>query len=291
MKITFFGTQPYDRESFDRANERYGFEFNYHRSHLNGNNTSLAQGADAVCIFVNDTADAATIRSLAAMDVKLIALRCAGFNNVDLKAAAEYGIPVVRVPAYSPHAVAEYARELIRILKGFGMEVLAYDIYPDPEYAVRAQIEYVSLDELYRRSDIISLHCPLTDATRYMIDGAAIGRMKPGVMLINTGRGQLIHTEALIEGLKEKKIGAAGLDVYEEEAAYFYEDTSDRIMDDDVLARLLSFNNVVMTSHQGFFTREALDNIAHTTLQNINDFAVHRELRNEVRAEPEKTMN
>ena len=182
-------------------------------------------------------------------------------------------------------------RELIRILKGFGMEVLAYDIYPDPEYAVRAQIEYVSLDELYRRSDIISLHCPLTDATRYMIDGAAIGRMKPGVMLINTGRGQLIHTEALIEGLKEKKIGAAGLDVYEEEAAYFYEDTSDRIMDDDVLARLLSFNNVVMTSHQGFFTREALDNIAHTTLQNINDFAVHRELRNEVRAEPEKTMN
>ena len=183
------------------------------------------------------------------------------------------------------------ARELIRILKGFGMEVLAYDIYPDPEYAVRAQIEYVSLDELYRRSDIISLHCPLTDATRYMIDGAAIGRMKPGVMLINTGRGQLIHTEALIEGLKEKKIGAAGLDVYEEEAAYFYEDTSDRIMDDDVLARLLSFNNVVMTSHQGFFTREALDNIAHTTLQNINDFAVHRELRNEVRAESEKTMN
>ena len=187
--------------------------------------------------------------------------------------------------------LGEIARELIRILKGFGMEVLAYDIYPDPEYAVRAQIEYVSLDELYRRSDIISLHCPLTDATRYMIDGAAIGRMKPGVMLINTGRGQLIHTEALIEGLKEKKIGAAGLDVYEEEAAYFYEDTSDRIMDDDVLARLLSFNNVVMTSHQGFFTREALDNIAHTTLQNINDFAVHRELRNEVRAESEKTMN
>ena len=187
MKITFFGTQPYDRESFDRANERYGFEFNYHRSHLNGNNTSLAQGADAVCIFVNDTADAATIRSLAAMDVKLIALRCAGFNNVDLKAAAEYGIPVVRVPAYSPHAVAEYAvmlmltlnrkvhraywrtrdgnfslhgllgfdmygktagivgtgkiaRELIRILKGFGMEVLAYDIYPDPEYADRKSV-------------------------------------------------------------------------------------------------------------------------------------------------------
>ena len=319
MKITFFGTQPYDRESFDRANASCGFEFNYHRSHLNGNNALLAQGADAVCIFVNDTADAGTIRQLAAMGVKLIALRCAGFNNVDLKAAAEYGIPVVRVPAYSPHAVAEHAvalmlalnrkvhraywrtrdgnfslhglmaRELIRILKGFGMKVLAYDIFPDAEYAAQAQVEYVTLDELYRRADIISLHCPLTDQTRYMINGDAIGKMKPGVILINTGRGQLIHTEALIEGLKEKKIGAAGLDVYEE-AAYFYEDTSDRIMDDDILARLLSFNNVIMTSHQGFFTREALDNIAHTTLQNINDFDKHRKLVNEVRAEPEKAI-
>ena len=182
------------------------------------------------------------------------------------------------------------ARELIRILKGFGMKVLAYDIFPDAEYAAQAQVEYVTLDELYRRADIISLHCPLTDQTRYMINGDAIGKMKPGVILINTGRGQLIHTEALIEGLKEKKIGAAGLDVYEEEAAYFYEDTSDRIMDDDILARLLSFNNVIMTSHQGFFTREALDNIAHTTLQNINDFDKHRKLVNEVRAEPEKAI-
>ena len=338
MKITFFGTQPYDRESFDRANERYGFEFNYHRSHLNGNNTSLAQGADAVCIFVNDTADAATIRSLAAMDVKLIALRCAGFNNVDLKAAAEYGIPVVRVPAYSPHAVAEYAvmlmltlnrkvhraywrtrdgnfslhgllgfdmygktagivgtgkiaRELIRILKGFGMEVLAYDIYPDPEYAVRAQIEYVSLDELYRRSDIISLHCPLTDETRHMIDEDAIAQMKPGVVLVNTSRGGLVDTEALIEGLKCHKIGAACLDVYEEEAELFYEDRSEAIIEDDTLVRLIAMPNVIVSSHQAFLTNEALDNIAHTTLQNINDFAEHRELRNEVRAEPEKTMN
>ena len=269
--------------------------------------------------------------------MKLIALRCAGFNNVDLKAAARYGIPVVRVPAYSPHAVAEHAvalmlalnrkvhraywrtrdgnfslhgllgfdmygktagivgtgkiaRELIRILKGFGMEVLAYDLFPDQRYAAEAGITYVSLDELYSRSDIISLHCPLTDQTRYMICDVAIAHMKPGVILINTGRGQLIHTEALIDGLKEKKIGAAGLDVYEEEAAYFYEDTSDRIMDDDVLARLLSFNNVIVTSHQGFFTREALDNIAHTTMQNINDFAEHRELANEVRAEPENAV-
>lgn len=337
MKITLFGTQPYDRESFDRIRDTYGFDICYHRSLLNANNVALAQGSDAVCIFVNDTADAGTIRQLAAMGVKLIALRCAGFNNVDLKAAAEYGIPVVRVPAYSPHAVAEHAvalmlalnrkvhraywrtrdgnfslhglmgfdmygktagiigtgkiaRELIRILKGFGMKVLAYDIFPDAEYAAQAQVEYVTLDELYRRADIISLHCPLTDQTRYMINGDAIGKMKPGVILINTGRGQLIHTEALIEGLKEKKIGAAGLDVYEEEAAYFYEDTSDRIMDDDILARLLSFNNVIMTSHQGFFTREALDSIAHTTLQNINDFDKHRKLVNEVRAEPEKAI-
>ena len=182
------------------------------------------------------------------------------------------------------------ARELIRILKGFGMEIVANDLYPDRKYAAEAGIAYVSLDELYSRADIISLHCPLTDQTRYMIGDVAISHMKPGVILINTGRGQLIHTEALIDGLKEKKIGAAGLDVYEEEAAYFYEDTSDRIMDDDVLARLLSFNNVIVTSHQGFFTREALDNIAHTTMQNISDFADCRELVNEVRAEPENAV-
>lgn len=329
-----FGTQPYDRESFDRIKPAYGLDICYHRSHLNANNAVLAQGADAVCVFVNDTVDAETIRQLDALGVKLIALRCAGFNNVDLKAAARYRIPVVRVPSYSPHAVAEHAvalmlalnrkvhraywrtrdgnfslhgllgfdmygktagivgtgkiaRELIGILKGFGMEVVAYDIYPDEAYAAGAGVVYVPLDELYRRADIISLHCPLTDGTRYMIGDVAISHMKPGVMLINTGRGQLIHTEALIDGLKEKKIGSAGLDVYEEEAAYFYEDTSDRIMDDDVLARLLSFNNVIVTSHQGFFTREALDNIARTTIQNISDFADHKKLTNEVRTDPE----
>ena len=182
------------------------------------------------------------------------------------------------------------ARELIRILKGFGMKVLAYDIFPDAEYAAQAQVEYVTLDELYRRADIISLHCPLTDQTRYMINGDAIGKMKPGVILINTGRGQLIHTEALIEGLKEKKIGAAGLDVYEEEAAYFYEDTSDRIIG----RRHPGAPAVVQQRHHdlapGFFTREALDSIAHTTLQNINDFDKHRKLVNEVRAEPEKAI-
>lgn len=334
MKIMLFGTQPYDRESFDRLKSAYGFEICYHRSHLNANNAVLAQGADAVCVFVNDVVDAATIRQLSALGVKLIALRCAGFNNVDLNAAARYRIPVVRVPAYSPHAVAEHAvalmlalnrkvhraywrtrdgnfslhgllgfdmygktagiigtgkiaRELIHILKGFGMEVLAHDIYPDEQYAVQAGIAYVSLDELYARADIISLHCPLTDQTRYMIGDVAIAHMKPGVMLINTGRGKLIHTEALIDGLKEKKVGSAGLDVYEEEAGYFYEDTSDRIMDDDVLARLLSFNNVIVTSHQGFFTREAVDNIARTTLDNVREFAEHRALTNEVCADPQ----
>ncbi len=332
VRITLFGTQPYDRESFERIRSDYGFDIRYHRSHLNAANAVLAEGADVVCIFVNDTADAETVRQLADMGVKLIALRCAGFNNVDLRAAAQYGLSVVRVPAYSPHAVAEYAvalllsldrkihraywrtrdgnfslhgllgfdlygktagivgvgkiaRELIRILRGFGMKVLAYDVRPDREYAREAGFEYVSLDELYARADVVSLHCPLTERTRYMIDEKAIAQMKPGVVLINTGRGQLIRTEALIEGLKQQRIGAAGLDVYEEEADYFYEDTSDRIMDDDVLARLLSFNNVIVTSHQGYFTREALDNIAHTTLQNIREFAEERPLTNVVRAE------
>ena len=331
MKTIFFGTQPYDRESFDRINADYGIRIKYHRSHLNANNVALAQGSDAVCIFVNDSADAPTVGELARMGVRLIALRCAGFNNVDLLSAAQHGIPVARVPAYSPHAVAEHAvalmlslnrkihraywrtrdgnfslhgllgfdlygktagivgtgriaRELIRILRGFGMEVIAYDLCPDEAYAAAAGIAYVPLDELYARADIVSLHCPLTDRTRYMIGPEAIGRMKPGVMLINTGRGQLIHTGALIDGLKQKKIGAAGLDVYEEEAAYFYEDTSDRIMSDDVLARLLSFNNVIVTSHQGFFTREALDNIARTTMENIREFAAGEPLTNRVSA-------
>ena len=333
-KIAFFDAKPYDRTWFDQLNQHYHIKYYEHK--LTPDTISLAHGCEAVIPFVNDTLDRTVIDGLCQEGIKMIALRCAGYNNVD-RDAARGRIPVVRVPGYSPYAVAEFtmgllltlnrkihkayfrtrdfnfslnglvgfdlhgrtvgvigtgkiARELIRILKGFGMKVLAYDIFPDAEYAAQAQVEYVTLDELYRRADIISLPCPLTDQTRYMINGDAIGKMKPGVILINTGRGQLIHTEALIEGLKEKKIGAAGLDVYEEEAAYFYEDTSDRIMDDDILARLLSFNNVIMTSHQGFFTREALDNIAHTTLQNINDFDKHRKLVNEVRAEPEKAI-
>lgn len=327
-KIAFFGAKPYDIASFDKVNEKYNYDIRYYKGHLNPNNVVLTQDTDAVCIFVNDTADAAVIGAMVDNGVKLLALRCAGFNNVDLK-AAKGKLPVVRVPAYSPYAVAEYslalmlslnrkihraywrtrdgnfslnglmgfdmhgktigiigtgkiAKILIRLLKGFGMRILAYDLYPDMKFAGEEGISYVSLDELYRESDIISLHCPLTDQTKYMIDKDSIDKMKEGVMIINTGRGQLINTNDLIEGLKEKKIAAAGLDVYEEEGEYFYEDKSDKIIDDDVLARLLSFNNVIVTSHQAFFTKEALHNIAETTLQNIEDFRCHRPLVNEV---------
>ena len=327
-KIAFFGAKPYDIASFDKVNEKYNYDIRYYKGHLNPNNVVLTQDTDAVCIFVNDTADAAVIDAMVDNGVKLLALRCAGFNNVDLK-AAKGKLPVVRVPAYSPYAVAEYslalmlslnrkihraywrtrdgnfslnglmgfdmhgktigiigtgkiAKILIRLLKGFGMRILAYDLYPDMKFAEEEGISYVSLDELYRESDIISLHCPLTDQTKYMIDKDSIDKMKKGVMIINTGRGQLINTNDLIEGLKEKKIAAAGLDVYEEEGEYFYEDKSDKIIDDDVLARLLSFNNVIVTSHQAFFTKEALHNIAETTLQNIEDFRCHRPLVNEV---------
>ena len=327
-KIAFFGAKPYDIASFDKVNEKYNYDIRYYKGHLNPNNVVLTQDTDVVCIFVNDTADAAVIDAMVDNGVKLLALRCAGFNNVDLK-AAKGKLPVVRVPAYSPYAVAEYslalmlslnrkihraywrtrdgnfslnglmgfdmhgktigiigtgkiAKILIRPLKGFGMRILAYDLYPDMKFAGEEGISYVSLDELYRESDIISLHCPLTDQTKYMIDKDSIDKMKEGVMIINTGRGQLINTNDLIEGLKEKKIAAAGLDVYEEEGEYFYEDKSDKIIDDDVLARLLSFNNVIVTSHQAFFTKEALHNIAETTLQNIEDFRCHRPLVNEV---------
>ena len=328
FKIAFFDTKPYDRASFDEVNEKYGFEILYHKGQLNRNNVVLTQGMDAICIFVHDTADTAIIEQMAGYGVKLIALRAAGYNNVDL-AAAKDTLKVVRVPAYSPYAVAEHAvalmlalnrkihraywrtrdgnfalhglmgfdmngktagiigtgkiaRILIRILQGFGMKVVAYDLYPDEKYAREVGISYVSLDSLYAQADMISLHVPLTDQTKNMIDAQSIAKMKEGTIIINTSRGQLIHTNALIEGLKSKKIAAAGLDVYEEEEGYFYEDQSDKIIDDDVLARLLSFNNVIVTSHQGFFTREAMHNIAETTVQNIQDFIDGKTLVNEV---------
>lgn len=329
-KIVFFGTKSYDIDIFNEVNKHFGMEMKFFKSHINLDNISLTQGADTVCIFVNDIVDADIIRALDTLGVKLIALRCAGFNNVDLAAAAKAGIKVVRVPSYSPHAVAEFtlglilalnrqipravartrdgnfslrgllgfdlyqktigfigtgkiARVLIKMLSGFGMRILAYDPFPDQDFAQKSGIQYVAIETLYVSSDIITLHCPLTERTRYIIDRGSIAQMKDGVMIINTGRGLLIHTDALIEGLKSHRIGSAALDVYEEEGDYFYEDVSDSFIDDDTLARLLSFNNVIVTSHQAYFTREALYNIAETTLQNIRDFREGRKLTNEVK--------
>ncbi len=332
MKITVFSAKTHDREYLQQANASYNFELFFHRIHLSKSTAALAAGSDAVCLFVNDLADEQTVSALSALGVKLIVLRCAGFNNVDLKACAACGIKVARVPAYSPHAVAEHAcalmltlnrrinrayartrdgnfslhglmgfdmyqktagiigtgkiaRALIGILKGFGMNIVAYDPFPDEAYAEREGISYVSLDELYARADIISLHCPLTEDTRYLINASSIAKMKKGVMIINTGRGQLINSEDLVEGLKQKQVGYAGLDVYEEEAQYFYSDVSDAIIDDDVLARLLSFNNVIVTSHQAFFTHEAMTNIVNTTLANVQEFIEGKPLTNEVKTQ------
>ncbi|MBP7613660.1 MAG: 2-hydroxyacid dehydrogenase, partial [Paludibacter sp.] len=314
--------------SFNQINQKFGFEIKYFKGHLNINNVPLTKGFDAVCIFVNAVANAEVIDELAKNDVKVIALRCAGYNNVDLN-AAKNRIKVVRVPAYSPYAVAEHtlalmltlnrkthkaynrtregnfalnglmgfdmhgktagiigtgkiSKILIQTLRTMGLKVLAYDIFPDHTFAEKYEIEYCGLDYLYANADIISLHCPLTKDTEYIINETSIAKMKNGVMIINTGRGKLIDTHALIQGLKSKKIGAAGLDVYEEESEYFFEDRSNRVMDDDILARLLSFNNVIVTSHQAFFTQEAMHNIAETTLQNIQDFIDEKPLVNEV---------
>lgn len=327
-KIAFFDAKSYDIATFNEKNKQYGFEIKYYKSHLNKDNAILSKGADVVCIFVNAEADAEVIDMLVENGVKLIALRCAGYNNVDLK-AAKGRIKVVHVPAYSPHSIAEHTLALmltlnrkihkaysrtrdgnfaleglmgfemngktagiigtgkigkivIQILKSMGMKILAYDAYPDQNFAQSIGIKYTTLNDLYKHSDIISLHCPLTKETEYLINYDSIKRMKDGVMIINTGRGKLINTKALIDGLKKKKIGYAGLDVYEEESDYFYEDYSNIVIDDDILARLLTFNNVIVTSHQAFFTREALDEIARITLQNIQDFLDGKPLENEI---------
>ncbi len=328
-KIAFFGSKSYDESTFNEKNSHFGYELVFFKGHLNKNNVALTKGIEIVCIFVNDIADKDIIKTMAANGVKVIALRCAGYNNVDLEACAANNIKVVNVPAYSPYATAEYtvalmlslnrkipravwrtrdgnfslhgllgfdmhgktvgvigtgkiAKILIQILTGFGMKIIAYDLYPDNEFAKNYPMTYTTLDELYKTSDIITLHCPLTNENKYMINEESIGKMKDGVMIINTGRGQLIHTTALIEGLKSKKIGSAGLDVYEEEGTLFYEDQSDKIITDDTLARLISFNNVIVTSHQAYFTKEALDNIAETTLSNVRSFIESKTLTNEV---------
>jgi len=328
FKIAFFDAKPYDIESFNELNLKFNFSIKFFKFHLTSDNIILAQGYDAIVIFVNDTINADMILKLKEYGVQLIALRSSGFNNIDLKAALGK-IRVVRVPAYSPNAVAEHTvalmltlnrkihrayfrtrdtnfslhgllgfdmngktagiigtgrigKVLVKILSGFGMEVLVYDKFPDRQFELETYCKYVSLNEIFMKSDIISLNCPLNAETEFMINANTIAAMKKGVMLINTGRGRLIKTSDLIEGLKSGKIGSAGLDVYEEESRYFFEDLSDRVLADDVLARLLTFNNVIITSHQGYFTREALHNIAGTTLQNLDDFFSGRKLENEV---------
>jgi D-lactate dehydrogenase len=328
VKIAFFDARAYDIDSFNEVNSKYDYSIKYFKFHLTPDNVMLAREYDAVVIFVNDTVNAEMIRQLKEYGVKLIALRSAGFNNVDLRAALN-NIAVVRVPAYSPHAVAEHTvalmltlnrkvhrayfrtrdanftlngllgfdmygktagvigtgrigKALVTILRGFGMEVLVQDKYPDENFTEETGCKYVDLEEIYKRSDIISLNCPLTQETEHMINASSIAMMKKGVMLINTGRGRLIRTSDLVEGLKSGQIGYAGLDVYEEESHFFFEDLSDRVLSDDILARLLSFNNVIITSHQGFFTREAIHNIAETTLKNIDDFFAGHKLENEV---------
>lgn len=318
IKIAFFDAKPYDIAFFDAENKKYGFEIKYFESRLSFDTALLAAGFDAVCVFVNDHLDAATIDRLYDQGLRLAVLRCAGFNNVDVE-AAKGKLTVLRVPAYSPHAVAEYALALIltlnrkthkayqrtrennfringllgfdlcgktigiigtgkigltfiEVLSGLGMRILAYDSFPNAELQEQYGFTYADLDTLYQESDIISLHCPLTDQTYHMINEESLSKMKDGIMLINTGRGALIDSKALIAALKSKKIGSAALDVYEEEENYFFEDISDEVMEDDTLARLLSFNNVLITSHQGFFTKEAEQNIAAVTLKNVDAF-------------------
>ncbi len=324
IKIAMFDSKQYDMTGFDKY-KTSDMKIKYFESKLTEDSAALASGYDAVVVFVNDIVNRTVIEKLKSAGVKLIALRCAGFNNVDLSAAEDNQIKVVRVPAYSPHAVAEHAMALlltsirrthkaynrtrdfnftldglvgfdlygktagiigtgkigkifIEICKGFGMKTIASDPYPDES----ADIAYVSNDELFAMSDIISLHCPLTPDTHHIIDANAIGKMKKGTVIINTSRGALIDTEALINGIKEKKIGAACLDVYEEEAEWFFKDYSSHIVQDDTLARLVSMPNVILTSHQGFLTEEALNNIAKTTLDNIGSFLNDGTLKNEV---------
>lgn len=328
-KITFFDTKPYDKEIYKPLAEKMGFDIRFVFYHLTEDNILLAQDADVVVIFVNDILNEKVINKLHSYGVKLVALRCAGFNNVDIRAAQDK-IKVVRVPAYSPNAIAEHTvalmlslnrkihrayfrtrdanfslnglmgynlngktagvigtgkigKALIKILRGFEMDVLAYDPFPDEKYAAKLGYTYTDLDSLFQQSDVISLNCPLTRETKWLIDKDAIDSMKEGVMIINTGRGKLIKTLDLIDGLKSGKVSAAGLDVYEEENEFFFEDLSDQVLEDDVLARLLTFNNVIVTSHQAFFTKEAFMNIANTTLTNIKDFIEGKELKNEVK--------
>lgn len=321
--VAFFDTKAYDRESFKRF-ENESIRLRFFENRLNADTVSMAACCDGVCVFVNDTVDSEVIEKLAEYGVGIIALRCAGYNNVDLKAAAGR-IKVVRVPSYSPHAIAEHAAGLLmtlnrrlhrayirtrdhnfsldgligfdihgktvgivgtgkigacfaKICNGFGAKVLGFDPVPNPEFSG----SYVSLEELLGKSDVISLHCPLTKENHHLINTKTISLLKDGAYIINTSRGRLIETEALISGLKSGKIGAAGLDVYEEETEFFFENFSEEIIPDDALSRIISMPNVIVTSHQAFLTREALDGIAETTMENLHAYFTGEKLKNEV---------
>lgn len=323
ITISFYDTKPYDKKYFNIINEQYGFTINYFETKLSARTAKLAEGSDAVCAFVNDDVSAPTIDALNKLGIKIIAMRCAGYNNVDIRYAQDK-IPVVRVPAYSPHAVAEHAMALlltlnrrihkaflrtrdfnfslngltgfdlygktvgvvgtgkigsafIDICRGFGMKVLAYDVFPNLD-----GVEYVDMETLLKRADLISLHCPLTPSTRHIINAKIIDKMKKGVFIVNTSRGALIDSEALLYGLLNEKLGGACLDVYEEESDLFYEDNSATIVKDDILSRLICLPNVIVTSHQGFLTGEALTNIASTTLENISEFFADGSLDNQI---------
>ena len=328
MKIAFFDAKSYDKPSFDKYAAQLGFDIKYFETKLNEDTVELASGYDAVCVFVNDTINARVIDRLCDLGINIVALRCAGFNNVDIKYA--FGrIHVLRVPAYSPYAVAEHTiamlltsirrihkayirtrdfnfslagmtgfdlhgktvgvigtgrigRVFIDICRGFGMNVLAYDKYQANGLDNGDTIKYVTLDEIFRNSDIISLHCPLTEETYHVIDEAAISMCKRGVVILNTSRGALVDAEALLAGIKSRQVGAACLDVYEEEADFFFEDFSGHILEDDTLARLISMPNVIVTSHQAFLTEDALSNIAATTVENISELIKNGQCENEV---------
>ncbi|MDD2479886.1 MAG: 2-hydroxyacid dehydrogenase [Victivallaceae bacterium] len=328
INIALYDAKAYDINSFNNANTDFGFKINYLENNLTAETVRYAQGCQAVCAFVNDDLGPAVLDELEKLNIKLIAMRCAGFNNVDLGSAADR-IKVVRVPAYSPYAVAEHTlamiltlnrkthrayfrvrdnnfslqgllgfdmhgktlgvigtgrigKTFIAMMRGFGMKILAYDMYPDQKFAAENNFSYVDKETVYSQSDIISLHCPLTDETFHLVDKQALAQMKTGVMLVNTSRGKLVDTAALIEALKSGRVGSAALDVYEEESEYFFVDYSDRIILNDELVRLTSFNNVLVTSHQAFFTKEALANIAATTLENIKEFVDGKKLTNEI---------
>ena len=328
MKIAFFDTKPYDKPYFIRYGKTYNITFKFFDTKLNEDTVDLAKGYDGVCVFVNDTVNKQVIHRLQQMKVSVLALRCAGFNNVDVK-AAQGKLHILRVPAYSPATVAEHTMALlltsirrihkayirskdfnfslvgltgielkgktvgvigtgkigqafIQICKGFGMQILAYDKYPNVELTKEDAVTYVTLDHLLQNSDIISLHCPLTEETYHIIDARALNSCKNGVILLNTSRGALVDTEALLNGIKSRKVGAACLDVYEEESELFFEDNSGHIVEDDTLARLVTMPNVIVTSHQAFLTDEALETIAKTTVENIVEMINTNHCKNEL---------